>query len=152
MTSEHQHAHANVAQIAREALEQVCSGARVDCISEYYSPEFVDHVNEFELRGHAGVRQSVQLYRRVLSRMSIVVLDQVVQGERVVSRFVVNGVAHGRAVAFNGITISQLKDGRIVEDWSVTDTLGMLRQLGLWRTLAVLVRSAFKAKPVSRKP
>lgn len=59
--------------------------------------------------------------------MSIVVLDQIVEGERVVSRFVVKGVAYGRAVAFNGITISQLKDGRIVEDCSVTDTLGMLR-------------------------
>jgi predicted ester cyclase len=152
MTSEHQHANANVAKIAREALERVCSGARVDCISDYYSPEFVDHVNDFELRGHAGVRQSVELYRRVLSKMSIVVLDQVVHDERVVSRFVVNGVAHGRAVAFNGITISQLKDGRIVEDWSVTDTLGMLRQLGLWRTLAVLVRGARNAKRVSRKP
>lgn len=151
MVSEHQTAHTNVAQIAREALEQVCSGARVDCISQYYSPEFVDHVNDFELRGHGGVRQSVQLYRRILSKMSIVVVDQVVEGERVVSRFVVNGVARGRTVSFNGITISQLKDGRIVEDWSVTDTLAMLRQLGLWRTLAVLLRSALNGKPVSRK-
>ena len=149
MTSEHQHANANVAKIAREALEQVCSGARVDCISEYYSPEFVDHVNDFELRGHAGVRQSVQLYRKIFSNLSIMVLDQVVDGERVVSRYVVKGVAYGRAVSFNGITTSQLKDGQIVEDWSVTDTLEMLRQLGRWRALGVLLRSVSKARATS---
>jgi ketosteroid isomerase-like protein len=141
MATEHETALPNIAQIAREALEQVCSGARIDCIPTYYSPEFVDHVNDFELKGHAGARQSVRLYRKILSEMSIVVVDQVVDGERVVSRFVVNGIASGRVVSFNGITITRLKDGRIVEDWSVTDTLGMLRQLGPWRALRVLLRS-----------
>jgi hypothetical protein len=149
MASNNRNADPNAAQIAREALEQVCSGARVDCIPKYYSPEFVDHVNDFELRGHAGARRSVQLYRKILSEMAIVVVDQVSDGERVVSRFVVNGVAQGRAVSFNGITISHVRHGRIVEDWSVTDTLGMLRQLGLWRTLRVLLRSVC-ARPASR--
>jgi hypothetical protein len=151
MISEHEIPATVAAQKARDALEQVCSGAQLDYLSAYYSPDFLDHVNDFELRGHAGVRQSVRLYRKILSEMSIVVLDQVVEGQRVVSRFVVKGVACGRPVTFNGITISQLKDGRIVEDWSVTDTLGMFRQLGLWRMLAVLLRSASSAKPVSRK-
>jgi hypothetical protein len=35
------------------------------------------------------------------------------------------------------ITISRFADGLIVEDWSVTDTLGMLRQLGMWRSVLV---------------
>ena len=55
--------------------------------------------------------------------------------------FVVSGVAYGRPVRFNGITISRMEDGLVVEDWSVTDTLGMLRQLGLWRLIRVMVGS-----------
>jgi predicted ester cyclase len=58
----------------------------------------------------------------------------------VTSRFVVTGIHRGRRVQFNGITISRFKDGRIVEDWSVTDTLAMLRQLGAWRSVLVAVK------------
>jgi hypothetical protein len=49
--------------------------------------------------------------------------------------------SYGRRVRFNGITISRFENGLIVEDWSVTDTLGMLRQLGLARSLLVGVKS-----------
>ena len=58
-----------------------------------------------------------------------------------VSRFVVSGTAYGRPVRFNGITISRMEYGLVVEDWSVTDTLGMLRQLGLWRLIRVMLSS-----------
>jgi predicted ester cyclase len=129
------------AQIAKDALEQVCSGAQLDCLAQYYSPRFVDHVNDSEYRGHAGVQTSVNQYRKILSNITITVLDQVIEGQRVVSRFVVSGVAYGRPVRFNGITISHVEDGLVVEDWSVTDTLGMLRQLGLWRLIRVMLGS-----------
>ena len=135
------------AQVAKHALEKVCSGAQLDCLARYYSPQFVDHVNDSEFRGHSGVRTSVELYRRVLSNLAITVEDQVIDGPRVVSRFVVSGVAYGRSVRFNGITISHLEDGLVVEDWSVTDTLGMLRQLGMWRVLIVMLRSLAVSRP-----
>lgn len=128
------------AQVAKDALEQVCSGARLECLAQFYSPRFVDHVNDSEFRGHSGVRTSVQLYRKILSDLALCVEDQVSDGQRVVSRFVVSGAAYGRPVRFNGITISHIEDGLIVEDWSVTDTLGMLRQLGMWRLLLVMLR------------
>ena len=122
---------------ARRALERVCSGAGLDPASRYYSPSFVDHVNDLEFHGLAGAEQSVQLYRKLLSDISIHVEEQVATGDRVSSRFVVSGTSHGRRVRFNGITISRFENGLIVEDWSVTDTLGMLRQLGLARSLLV---------------
>jgi predicted ester cyclase len=118
----------------------VCSGTGLDPAATYYSAEFRDHVNDLEFRGLEGVRRSVELYQRVLSDLSIKVEDQLVDGDRVTSRFVVEGTSRGRRVRFNGITISRFVDGKIVEDWSVTDTLGMLRQLGLWRSLAAGVR------------
>lgn len=124
---------------ARNALERVCSGADLDASSRYYSPEFRDHVNDLELQGLEGVRKSVEAYKRILADMSITVLDQVVEGDRVASRFIIEGTHRGRRVRFNGITISRFEDGLIAEDWSVTDTLGMLRQLGLWRSISMSV-------------
>jgi hypothetical protein len=123
------------ATCARAALERVCSGKGLDPPSRYYSPEFLDHVNDVELRGLAGVQRSVDAYKAVLSAMNIVVEEQLVDGNRVTSRFVVSGTSFGRRVKINGITISRFEDGLIMEDWSVTDSLGLLRQLGVWRSI-----------------
>jgi predicted ester cyclase len=126
---------------ARGALERVCSGKRLDPAARYYSPSFVDHVNDLEFRGLEGTRQSVDLYRSVLTDLDVKVEEQVVDGDRVTSRFVVTGRSGSRHVRFHGITISRFEDGLIVEDWSVTDTLGLLRQLGPWRTALLGLRT-----------
>lgn len=139
-----------LAESAKGALERVCSGAGLDPPSRFYSPAFVDHMNDLELRGLAGAERSVALYRSLLSDMSISVEEQLVLGDRVASRFVVRGTSAGRRVRFNGITISRFEDGLIVEDWSVTDALGMLRQLGLVRSLWVGARSFRALRAVSR--
>jgi predicted ester cyclase len=129
----------DLATRAKCALEQVCSGTGAEPASHYYSARFEDHVNDLVFHGLKGVERSVQAYRRVLPDMEITVKDQSVQGQKVASRFVICGSHRGRRVEFNGITISRFEDGLIVEDWSVTDSLGMLKQLGLWRSLAVMV-------------
>jgi hypothetical protein len=131
----------DLADKAKRALERVCSGAGLDPASRYYSPRFVDHVNDLEFRGLEGTQQSVALYKTVPKEIAITVEEQVVQGDRVTSRFVVTGTSYGRRVRFHGITISRFEDGNIVEDWSVTDSLAMLRQLGLWRSCLMGVRS-----------
>ena len=140
MTTPPGHSEANLSDIAtcaKGALERVCSGAGLEPASRYYSPAFVDHVNDLQFYGLAGTQQSIELYTKVLSDIQITVEEQLLDGNRVTSRFVVTGINRGRRVHFNGITISRFENGLIVEDWSVTDTLSMLRQLGLWRSILV---------------
>lgn len=126
--------------IARAALERVCSGVCVEEASQYYSPSFVDHVNGEELTGFAGIEKSVERYRRFVTGLRITVQEQLSEGDRVVCRFVVSGTVYGLCVSFDGITVSRIENGRIVEDWSVTGTLSLLRQLGVWRTAWIAIR------------
>ena len=130
----------DIGKNAKCALERVCSGAGLDPPSRYYSPKFVDHVNSLKFYGLEGIRLSLELYTNVLSDIKIEVVDQLVEGNRVTSRFVIKGVNRGRQAHFNGITISRFENGLIIEDWSVTDTISMLRQLGLWRSILVTLR------------
>jgi len=130
----------SLAVSAKDALERVCSGKALDSLTRYYSPEFVDHVNGIKFQGQDGARRSVELYTKILSDLDVVVKEQLTDGDRVTSRFVVSGKSFGKRVHINGITISRFQDGLIVEDWSVTDTLGMVRQLGVWRSALVGVR------------
>jgi predicted ester cyclase len=106
----------------------------------YYSPRFVDHVNDFEYHGLEGVAESVALYRLVLPDLQMTVEEQLVDGERVVSRWRAHGTNRGRRVELWGITTSRFDDdGLIVEDWSASDNLGLVRRLGVWRTALVAI-------------
>jgi predicted ester cyclase len=124
---------------AREALERVCARGDFDAARDYYGPDFIDHVNEMEYRGQESIRQSVGLYLLVFTDLRIRVEDQIAEGDRVVSRWTAEGTNRGRHIRLPGITISQIADGKIVEDWTSSDNLGLLRQLGLGRTLLLSV-------------
>jgi predicted ester cyclase len=127
--------------LARGALERVCSGACVEETSQYYSPSFIDHVNGEDLIGFSGIEKSVARYKRFVSNLVITVRDQMSEGDRVMCRFVVSGLVYGRKVSVDGITVSRIANERIVEDWSVTDTLSMLRQIGVWRTIWIALQN-----------
>ena len=138
MTAQPQTTHSD-RDHAREALERVCARGDFDAAHDYYSPDFIDHVNEMEYRGQDGIRHSVGLYLLVFTDLRIRVEDQVVEGDRVVSRWTAEGTNRGKLIRLPGISISHLANGKIVEDWTSSDNLGLLRQLGLWRTLILAV-------------
>jgi ketosteroid isomerase-like protein len=121
--------------VVRTALERVCARGDMQLAPSCYAEDFVDHVGRLEYRGLDGVERSTALYRALIDDLAFEVLDQVAEGDRVASRFVVTGSNRGGPLRLEGITLSRLRDGRIVEDWSGFDTLELLRQLGLLRTL-----------------
>ncbi|MGH2714029.1 MAG: ester cyclase [Thermoleophilaceae bacterium] len=127
-------------EVARTALERVCSRADFGLAPECYAEDFVDHVNRLEFRGLDGVRRSTALYQALFDDLRIEVVDQVAEADRVASRWVMRGTNRGREVELTGITISRLRDGRIVEDWSATDSVDLLRGLGVVRTLLAAPR------------
>jgi ketosteroid isomerase-like protein len=122
-------------EVVRTAFEQVCARGDMRLAPSCYAEDFVDHVGRLEYRGLDGVERSTALYRALIDDLAFEVLDQVAEGDLVASRFALTGSNRGRRVKLWGVTISRLRDGRIVEDHSAFDSLELLRQLGLWRTL-----------------
>jgi predicted ester cyclase len=131
----HAPAHGTDAAIARRALEEVCATGDMALAPSVYAADFADHVGAFEYHGLDGVRRSTAVYRAILEDLEIAVVDQVAEGDRVASRWILTGRNRGRRVELWGITISRLREGRIVEDWSAFDSLLLLRRLGVWRAL-----------------
>jgi len=131
---------ADQSQRARTALEEVCARGDLDRARELYATDFVDHVNALEFHGQDGIAKSVALYRAVFPDLRIVVEDQTSAGDRVTSRWTLHGTHKGRAVTLPGITISRFENGKIAEDWTVSDNLELLRRLGLRRGLALAIR------------
>jgi predicted ester cyclase len=125
---------------ARVALEEVCARGDLDRARELYAHDFIDHVNALEFRGQEGIARSVAMYRALFSDLRIDVVDQISEGDQVVSRWRLQGTHRGRRVTLPGVTISRFENGQIAEDWTVSDNLTLIRQVGLLRGLALAVR------------
>jgi predicted ester cyclase len=152
MITEHDYA-----ATARGAIEIVCSGD-LSRMRDFYSPDFVDHINDTTFRGYEGGEESVAFYRAIFKQLQMRTEEQVTEGDRVASRWVLTGTYHGRSVTLRGTTISRFADdGRILEDHGHTDTVSLLRQIGVIRTLVLaaeiitrrvkLPRGALKREP-----
>ncbi len=110
-----------------------------DAFERLLAPEYVIHEGSEDIHGAAGLRGMVEEYRRVLAGMTVTIEDQLAEDDKVATRFTIRGVHEGefmgaaptgREIAFGGVTISVCREGRIVEEWEETDTVGLLAQIG----------------------
>ena len=97
--------------VARTALEEVCTRADMALAPSCYAEDLADHFASAEYHGVEGVRRSTTLYRALFDDLAFDVVDQVAGDDRVASRWVLTGSNRGRRVRLWGITISRLHDG-----------------------------------------
>ena len=99
--------------VARDALERVCSGSDPSAAAGVHSERFRDHVNGRDYEGHDGIRESLALYQLVFrdGDLQIRVEDQVPEGDKVASRWVATGHNRGRPITTCGVVISAIADG-----------------------------------------
>jgi hypothetical protein len=134
---------------ARTALEQLCARGDLDRARDLYAEDFVDHVNALEFYGQAGIARSVALYRAIFPDLQIRVPTRpraATASPRAGSR-----TARTRAAPSPcPITLSRFENGKIAEDWTVSDNLDLLRRLGVRRGLALAARHLAGRLPGSR--
>ena len=131
---------ADVKLIVKRLFEESWTG-NFDVIDEFVAPNYVgyDPAEPEPIRGPAGVRANIEKYLAGFPGGGITVDDQIVDGDKVATRWTgrgthtgeVAGIAPtGKEVTISGLTISRLEGGMVVEEWVTWDTLGMLIQLG----------------------
>ena len=125
--------------IVRRYFEELCNQRKLDLADEIIAPEFVSHTpNSPPASGPEGVRALVAIYQDALEGQWDV-QEMLSVDDRVVTRWVgrgrhvgeINGIppTH-KEIAVDAITLHRVADGKIAEDWTVWDTLGMLQQMG----------------------
>lgn len=109
-----------------------------DAFGEILASDYVLHPEE--VRGADGLQEMIEGYHRALSGLTVTIDQQFTDGDHVATRFTIRGTHDGdlmgvaptgRDVAFTGITISRVQDGRLAEEWEITDTAGLLSQIGV---------------------
>lgn len=98
---------------------------------EFFTPDYVAHLTDTDMTGgHAAIRKVVGLYRRAFPGMRVQV-EILVKGKDRVSwqrtlRATHKGPfrgfpATGRPIVWRDMVTSRFRDGRIAEDWIVSD-------------------------------
>jgi predicted ester cyclase len=129
--------------LIRRYLEAVDANDSDDwsVIDTYLAEDFVAHNPPFPgvTLDRAGMKQASEIFRRATPGTHEIAM-QVAEADLVVSHVLARGVHAGelmgipatnRAVETDGIVIHRVRDGKIVEYWSVVDTARILAQVGL---------------------
>jgi serine phosphatase RsbU (regulator of sigma subunit)/predicted ester cyclase len=120
-----------------EAFEDVSRGkADLDTFDKMLAPDFISHDKLIpgQQPGREGFKQAIAELLATFSNTRFLFEDQVAEGEKVVTRFIVRqthdrreimGVAPtGREVTHKAIFIHRISEGKIAEEWGLA-TLGL---------------------------
>ncbi len=118
------------------AHSEVWSGGDMAAADEIYAAEFVGHwTGRPDTHGREEFIAFVTDARTRFPNWNETVEQVVAEGDLVVTRFVSRGTfdgepSHGRQITMPEIAIHHIVDGKIVEQWTVADILGMQQPLG----------------------
>ncbi|MEW6635831.1 MAG: ester cyclase [Actinomycetota bacterium] len=111
-------------------------------VEEIYAPDYVLHEPSLseDLRGPEGVERYARMYRDAFPDMHITVEDEIAERDKLVMRWIARGThtgdltdisPTGNRAEMPGITISRMSGGKIAEEWTQGDDLGLMQQPGV---------------------
>jgi steroid delta-isomerase-like uncharacterized protein len=129
-------------ELIRRYIQAVDSNDSDDwgVIDEYIAEDFVAHNPPFPgvTLDRDGMKQASEIFRVAIPGRHEITM-QVAEGDLVVSQIIGRGIHKGdllgipatnKDVETTGIAIHRVRDGKIVEYWSVVDVAQVLQQVG----------------------
>ena len=127
----------------RRVLEEAFGQGKLEVIDEVLDPDFVcyDPNSEAgEVRGADTLKGEIEYFRNAVPDLTYTVEDQVVEGDKVVSRYTMRGThqgeffgvpGSGKQIEMTGINIDRFdENGKLIEEWPEYDLLGAMQQMG----------------------
>jgi steroid delta-isomerase-like uncharacterized protein len=127
-------------ELARRFFEEMCNQRRLDIAEEILTSDHQYHdPNVPSEPGPKGMAEVVKVYQEGVEG-HWAVQETIESGDRVAVRWVGEGThtgevmgvpPTGKKVRVEALTVMHLRDGKIAENYTVWDTLGFLRQIGV---------------------
>ena len=130
---------ANKALVLR-THEEVWNSGNLDAVDELYSADYIGHWVSGEDTDREALKQIVAESKAAFPDKTEDVVHVVAEGDLVVSHFIASGTftgeidgvpSEGKRISRPEIAIHRIADGKIVEQWTVSDQLTLMQQLGL---------------------
>jgi predicted ester cyclase len=119
--------------VARRFIDEVWNGGGLAVAEVLLDPKLVNHDPDGKTVGRAEFLSFIKATRAAMPDIHFTIDDMVAEGDEVVTRVTIRATppdtptdspATGRPKAWSGIGIFRLADGRIVEQWADTDSIG----------------------------
>jgi predicted ester cyclase len=114
----------------RRLIEEVLNGGHLEFIDELYAPELAP-----------AAKRWIRPFRASFPDVHMEIIELIAEDDTVVGRFTCSATHLGpwlghaptgrRFERVDEVSIFRLRDGKIIQVWSLEDTLGRLQQLGL---------------------
>jgi steroid delta-isomerase-like uncharacterized protein len=126
-------------RLVRRFFEEFCNDRRAEVADEIVAQDFVSYGPQAPPAvGPDGVKERVGLYQDAVDG-HWEIQEIFSAGDRVVTRWIGSGTHQGElmgvaptgaGIAVDAISVFRIEDGKIAEEWTVWDALGLLQQVG----------------------
>ncbi len=126
--------------LVRRFYEEVVNAGNLDLIENFLSPEYAEiHDGKRHVIGIEGAKVHTIGVRQTYPDLHISIDQQIAEGEWVVTCFTATGTHKGswlgikptgKPVAFTGVNVDRVVNGRIVEHGGAANMLGPLLEIG----------------------
>jgi steroid delta-isomerase-like uncharacterized protein len=127
--------------LVRQMVEEVFNRGNMSLADKFLAPDFVERE---ELppgvpRGREGVKQLTAMFRSAFPDFKATIDDIIAEGDKVVIRQTWTGTHKGefmgmpptgKSISFEEIAIMRFAEGKNVDLWGQSDSMGMMQQLG----------------------
>jgi predicted ester cyclase len=123
-------------------VEEVMNGGDLDAADYLISPDHENHdpTAPDVPAGPGGIKELIGMYRSAFPDIRFTTGEMICEGDTVAHRWTFTGSHEGalmgveptgRRVEVAGVEMNRVENGRISASWTVSDSLGLMRQLGL---------------------
>lgn len=128
---------------AQQSVERVWNEGQFDTLDVNYAPDFIRHnPPNSDLVGIEAFKQYIIALRTAFPDFTLCLDEMIVEGTTQAGRWHCQGTntgplpegdlpPTGKPVEMKGLFFLHTRDGKIVEEWSYGDMMGMFQQLGL---------------------
>ncbi len=126
--------------LIRAFIDEALNQHDLSAFDRFCAPDYLWHgMDGAEVHGLEPFKREVAVFFDAFPDINVEVLDVVVGADRAAVRFRESGThagqladlqPTGRRVAWDGVAIYRVANELLVEEWSVSDRLGMFEKLG----------------------
>jgi len=128
--------------IARRIVDEAWTKHDPSILDTLFSSDAILHdpQNKTIVKGPQGAKSTLATYLKAFPDMKISIEREIAEGDFVVQHLIATGKntgefngmpATGKNTTVTGVMTSKIKDGKVIEAWSLFDSLGLLQQLGV---------------------
>lgn len=131
--------------VLRRLFRDVWNSERPESAKQFVHEEYLIHDRDLaeELRGPQLYQSLASVTREIFPDMEFTIEDTVASDDRVALRWTMRGTHDGplfgieptgTQIKMSAIEINRFEDGKLIETWTQSDQLGLMKQVGALRS------------------